>query len=1070
MLLQRLEQRSAIVIQRAVRKYLRILYWKKFLRANSSATRIQKCWKGFVTRRWFMRYIRERDRVAAMMQAMARGRQARILLRDMMDEREVAATEIQRFVRAVLLERRVKQRLLHKMALRIQCLWRGERARARADRQYLEDKATLIQKHVRRHMQRLTYRRLLKEQTEAAVICQTAFRSFLAKNIRTRKLWERGTNLRANSRALLAAEEDFLLRRTERMTRALVKANYDHKIAQLELAFETEVDTIMLNEFDLVNMQNEYTRLSPRGLQQGWAKQLLVDQDKYRAGVSEHKAKALFKVAREQRKLRRLKQEQEDALKDALGLKKYLRERWIADRNAAHERQNEFDWGVRKLNLAKDAGAEKRKWKVHFYTDTGKPDLKRSKPRHAWNPDDFPFKDSRTWNVMHGDITALAREERPSTPERKRQERVEYLKMRHFLSMYGPGTAMGLGEAEHYAPDMLPHPMTHEEVEDSVLQGFMPMGAQASANMDFMGIRGYDGRVPTRAGLFAAAGGTGMAAPVPPSVAMQPPPPGAAAAPVGLPPVGPGMPAANMAEVPDDMTWGGGATGPAAMLGAGFVGEDGLWRPAAGQAGESFAFSGDPRLGAHGEPLGPPGVHPSAYALGVGAPSALPTAGSRPGTGLSGVSRPRSRPGTGLTHIPNLPLDAVGGRPGTAPTVPHTDLAPQAQEVDAAVRRGLLTTPADDKAHKPGAASLASFVMEEVVAQHRKRKAEHLQRMGLDPATRDGTIDAEGNLLPSTRMRGVPLDVKAAAKQGPGRFAGGGHDEAATETTDHRATTKLQDVIKRSGVRAVVKGSTDAAVVGGLDERTGQRTLPAYLTSVLGTSKQESLDALNPEVASAGHSVDAAWKQKERDARMPPGLAAARRAEAAATLAQAQAEGRIGRTQVNSSAAEKQELAEKELAEFQRVGHRVHSLVDKLGAMSGQMELVQYGALLKPAFGAMAKVMDKLGAGPKGPHDKAAESKAAHMQRMRGRLAKAATKTDGLGGESCPSLPTVPEELLQPSLGFGEAGGLGDDEVRFTADDGDVFIQPVPAPDKKPKRRKHPSKVVRPASMLDELW
>ncbi len=160
---------------------------------------------------WFLRYIRERDRASSMLQAMARGRQARILLKDMMDERNSKAIEIQRFVRAQLVMKRVNVRLRHRRATQIQAVWRGVTGRAKADRAYLDKYATLIQKQVRCFMERLTFRWMHVEQTAAARVIQTGFRSYAARCIRNQKLWERGAEMRGELRELLHGQDAYLI-------------------------------------------------------------------------------------------------------------------------------------------------------------------------------------------------------------------------------------------------------------------------------------------------------------------------------------------------------------------------------------------------------------------------------------------------------------------------------------------------------------------------------------------------------------------------------------------------------------------------------------------------------------------------------------------------------------------------------------------------------------------------------------------------------------------------------------------------------------------------------------------
>lgn len=51
---------------------------------------------------------------------------------------------------------------------------------------------------------------------------------------------------------------------------------------------------------------------------------------------------------------------------------------------------------------------QRDKWKVEFYTDSGKPDMKRRDGKHM-DPADFPLKDSKTVSGATADLSTLYR-------------------------------------------------------------------------------------------------------------------------------------------------------------------------------------------------------------------------------------------------------------------------------------------------------------------------------------------------------------------------------------------------------------------------------------------------------------------------------------------------------------------------------------------------------------------------------------------------------------------------------------------------------------------------------------
>jgi hypothetical protein len=351
--------------------------------------------------------------------------------------------------------------------------------------------------------------------------------------------------------------------------------------------------------------------------------------------------------------------------------------------------------------------------------------------------------------------------------------------------------------------------------------------------------------------------------------------------------------------------------------------------------------------------------------------------------------------------------------------------------------------------------SLATYVTREVAEKQAEKRRAHLSKLGLDPDTADAHVDEQGQLKRQPARPNIPVQaaIKQAKAAAPRRFGGPGAIQDAPELhKDHRNVSNLQDVMRRSAGGALHPNELDIDVVGGFDRR-GRPIYPDYLTSLMGTSAQDAISDLNPEVAAKQQLVDDTYKESLLKAKMPPGLQAARDADAAKVLSKARSQGRVGRTTVRSTAEDRKAAVQEEKAEFDKVGERVNSLVAKLGALSGQMETIQYGAMLKPAFGVMAKVMNKIGAGPKGSFDPAGDLKERQRQFRKGHL---------LGNTVIPEEDTV-------HRAYGPSGGLGaTDVVRFEDEQGSHFVQPKPKP--LSPRSQVRARRVRPSDMLDNLW
>ena len=97
-------------------------------------------------------------------------------------------------------------------------------------------------------------------------------------------------------------------------------------------------------------------------------------------------------------------------------------------------------------------------------------------------------------------------------------------------------------------------------------------------------------------------------------------------------------------------------------------------------------------------------------------------------------------------------------------------------------------------------------------------------------------------------------------------------------------------------------------------------------------------------------------------AKLPPGLSGARTGAAASILALSKARGVVGSTEVLRTKLETQNSLEEELRDV-KLGHkRITQLENRIAATTGQAEILQYGALTKPALDSMATVMMHLSA------------------------------------------------------------------------------------------------------------
>jgi hypothetical protein len=220
--LERLESQAAVVLQRAYRRYRRMVFWRRYLYESKMATLVQRIWRGHRARNEAKKWKKQREMLALKIQAAQRGRNTRQRMQDEKQFQAEAAEDIQRVWRGHRMRRRAQQRMRKKSAIKIQRLWRGMKGRALADRQYLSRCAIAIQRNVRKWLVRKRYLQQSSLEGQAVTKIQTIFRGWRIRRLRNQLLWERDTAARTQWMAIMKAEELHL----DKELNALIKVRH----------------------------------------------------------------------------------------------------------------------------------------------------------------------------------------------------------------------------------------------------------------------------------------------------------------------------------------------------------------------------------------------------------------------------------------------------------------------------------------------------------------------------------------------------------------------------------------------------------------------------------------------------------------------------------------------------------------------------------------------------------------------------------------------------------------------------------------------------------------------------
>lgn len=382
--IERKQSFAAIVIQRAYKRYLRLKFWKEYLRKVRAATDIQKIVRGVVAREFVRRWYRRKVFLVAVSQSICRGVLERKRWKIQRALEYVAATHINRVGRAWLARRRFWRARGQIAATKIQRLWRGVVGRAVADRTWLNAEVSTIQRIVRGHLGRLLAHRLRNANDAAALKIQCRFRGMIVRRKRTQLLWDRETEDRNALVQRFRVEDMYYEELCEQAGREFRAQDFEAKLRRARQDLDHARDDVYGVEYDFIGFRNERQAVSPRAVRQGFTDALDANVRDYREKVTEIKHKCVFQVEMALRTLEDEARRVKTTYRDLSEKVRYVKERREAELTTLWKRDSERKWQQKAFADRVAIADQKRKWGVKFFTQTGKPDKAR-KPGQAWD-------------------------------------------------------------------------------------------------------------------------------------------------------------------------------------------------------------------------------------------------------------------------------------------------------------------------------------------------------------------------------------------------------------------------------------------------------------------------------------------------------------------------------------------------------------------------------------------------------------------------------------------------------------------------------------------------------------
>jgi hypothetical protein len=291
---ERIENEAATKLQKAYVHSCVIAKIRNVVKGMLAAVKIQKMFRGIITRKWTSIWVKRRTDLITQWQSRVRKWYVNRHHRPVIAHEQKCANLIQKIVLGKLGRIRWNRIRRDMAAERIQVLWRGVLARTRSDRLWLNRAVIPIQCKARALVSKMRYRSIFEELSDAALVIQRCFRSWYSlKNIAIR-LRKREDAYREFTAARLASEEEWCEDTLIKLGARLKKRDLDKKIRTVVADYIVSADGIHKLENDLIETTRQQGILSARAIEQGWLHDLNDQIMKMRADLTKSKLEFCF--------------------------------------------------------------------------------------------------------------------------------------------------------------------------------------------------------------------------------------------------------------------------------------------------------------------------------------------------------------------------------------------------------------------------------------------------------------------------------------------------------------------------------------------------------------------------------------------------------------------------------------------------------------------------------------------------------------------------------------------------------------------------------------------------------
>lgn len=291
---ERIENEAATKLQKAYVHSCVVAKIRNVVKGMLAAVKIQKMFRGIITRKWTSLWVRRRTDLITQWQSRVRKWYVNKHNRPVIEHERLCAIKIQKIVLGRLGRCRWTRIRQDKAAERIQVLWRGVLARSRSDRIWLNKSVIPIQCKARALVSKMRYKSILEELSDAALVIQRCFRSWFSLKKLANRLRRREDAYREFTGAKLATEEEWCEDMLIKLGARLKKRELDKKIRTVVADYILSADAIHKLSNDLIETTRQKGILSARAIEQGWLADLTGQVQEMRADLTKSKLKFCF--------------------------------------------------------------------------------------------------------------------------------------------------------------------------------------------------------------------------------------------------------------------------------------------------------------------------------------------------------------------------------------------------------------------------------------------------------------------------------------------------------------------------------------------------------------------------------------------------------------------------------------------------------------------------------------------------------------------------------------------------------------------------------------------------------